>query len=84
MDLLKYAEESIRQKDKQAEETRRYSYLLIGDYVKLRKDALMDYLSLIFTKAHDFFMREESNKAKEAALRIIAKIVKHVENRETL
>jgi hypothetical protein len=84
IDLLKYAEQSIRQKDKQADEARRYAYLLIGDYVKLRKDTLMDYLLLIFTKAHQFFMREEGNKAKEATLRIIAKIVKHVGNSECL
>jgi hypothetical protein len=58
--------------------------LLIGDYIKLRKENLMDYLVFIFTKAQSFFMREESNKAKEAVLRIITKIVKHINNLEYL
>jgi hypothetical protein len=84
IDLLNFVEQSIKQKDKLTDEARRHIYLLIGDYIKLRKENMMDYLVFIFTKVQSYFMLEESNKAKEAALRIIIKMVKHITNLEYL
>jgi hypothetical protein len=52
--------------------------------VKLRKQNVMDYVELIYTKSYQYFLQEEANRPKEMALRVIAKIVKHIENREYL
>lgn len=39
---------------------------------------------MIFTKANQYFLQEEANKPKETALRVISKIIKHIENKEYL
>ena len=82
LNLFGYIDQNLKTSDKDTEDMRRMIYELLADYIKLRRSILIDYIDIIFTKVSQYFAAEQANKPKEAALRVLIRLVKYIDQKE--
>ncbi|KRW98379.1 Armadillo-type fold [Pseudocohnilembus persalinus] len=78
--LFSFICEHVKEKDNLQSSMRASLYKLLGRYIKLRSQHILEYIQVIYEKCFELFKQDEQSRSKSFCLKPIIKIILYINN----